>query len=116
MLFFSESIFFLENSERETLFPLALCSLESAALHNPKTTVLLLRTSYGPTLWTSELQSIAMNYPNIRLQTIMADSVVLETPVTSLWYGNKMERSRYGLSHTRLAISCRPKSYFFVFS
>ena len=44
---------------------------------------------------------IAMNYPNIRLQTIMADSVVLETPVASLWYGNKMERSRYGLSHTR---------------
>ena len=100
-IFFSDSIFFLENSERETLFPLALCSLESAALHNPKTTVLLLRTSYGPTLWTSELQSIAMNYPNIRLQTIMADSVVLETPVASLWYGNKMERSRYGLSHTR---------------
>ena len=32
---------------------------------------------------------------------INADTMVLETPVASLWHGNKIERSRYSLSHTR---------------
>ena len=27
--------------------------------------------------------------------------MVLETPVASLWHGDKIERSRYSLSHTR---------------
>ena len=47
----SDSVFFIENSERESLFPLALCSLESAALHNPSKAVYMLRSSVGPTLW-----------------------------------------------------------------
>ena len=63
-----DAIFFIENSERESLFPLALCSLESAALHNPQKPVLLLRSTSGPTLWTPEVSTLVTNYQNIRFQ------------------------------------------------
>ena len=96
-----DSVFFIENSEREQLFPLALCSLESAALHNPSKAVYMLRSTVGPTHWGPEVNTLVDNYRNIFFNTINADRWVLETPVASLWNTNKIEKSRYSLSHTR---------------
>ena len=96
-----DSIFFIENSERESLFPLALCSLESAAMHNPEKAVFMLRSGPGPTIWSREISVLVRAYPNIYLKRINADHLVLETPVTSLWNGQKIAKSRYSVSHTR---------------
>lgn len=96
-----DSIFFIENSERESLFPLALCSLESAALHNPSKAVYLLRSTEGATLWTPEIDTLLDNYHNVVLGRFSASRMVLETPVASLWNSQKIEKSRYSLSHAR---------------
>lgn len=96
-----DSIFFIENSQRESLFPLALCSLESAALHNPSKDVYLLRSTEGATMWTPEIDTLLDNYHNIVLGSFSASRMVLETPVASLWNSEKIEKSRYSLSHAR---------------
>ena len=48
-----------------------------------------------------EVNTLVDNYRNIFFNTIKADRLVLETPVASLWNTNKIEKSRYSLSHTR---------------
>lgn len=95
-----DSIFFLETSDKPRLFPLALCSLESAALHHPKKQVFLLRSTNGPTQWTREVNAVAAAYDNIQWRKINADRLVLETPLASLWNSDKLNRSTFSLSHT----------------
>ena len=61
----------------------------------------MLRSTEGLTRWTPEINTLAENYNNIFFNTFNADRWVLETPVVSLWNTNKIEKSRYSLSHTR---------------
>ena len=51
VLFFeiSDSLFFIENSDKVAVSTLAFCCLESAAKHNPQKLVFFLRTSVGLT-------------------------------------------------------------------
>ena len=98
---FSDSIFLLETSEQRHLFPLALCSLESAALHNPTQRVFLLRTTKRPTIWSQLLNTLSTNYPNLSLRRINADHQVADTPLATFWQSHQIETSHWIISHTR---------------
>ena len=99
--YFADAIFFIESSNRKRVFPLALCSLESAAMHNPRQRVFLLRTTKGPTTWSPLVQTLANYYANLSLKRINADHQVSGTPLASFWESQNIEKSQWIVPHTR---------------
>ena len=51
--------------------------------------------------WSQVLNDVATSYPNIRINRIDPEKLVLETPVESLWFGDRVARSKYFVSHLR---------------
>ena len=92
------SIWMIETSGRNHLEPLELCSLESAALHNPNKSVHFLLTDpvQEPEGYLSKLMEI---YPNIIAQFLNLDTLLLSSPLAELWRSGKVHASPYPVSH-----------------
>ena len=92
------SIWMVETSGRDHLEPLELCSLESAALHNPNSTVHILLTNPVQDLKGSLLKLMKI-YPNIVAQFVDLDTLVLSSPLAQLWQSGQVHASPHPVSH-----------------
>ena len=92
------SIWMLETSGRNHLEPLELCSLESAALHNPNSSVHMLLTNpvQNPK---GNLLHLMEIYPNIVAQFIDLDTLMLSSPLADLWLSGEVHASPHPVSH-----------------
>ena len=94
----SGSIWMLESSGRDHLQPLELCSLESAALHNPNSSVHMLLT-YPIQEAKGRLLQLMDIYPNIVAQFVDLDTLMLASPLADLWQSGQVHTSPHPVSH-----------------
>ena len=92
-----ESVYFLETSGRLKLTLKQLCVMESAAKHNPNTTIYLLVVS--PILQDDQLQTFQSEYKNIQVKHIHIPSLIHGTPIESLWNRNVIQKSKFLTVH-----------------
>ena len=92
------SIWMLETSGRDHLEPLELCSLESAALHNPNSSLHILLT-YPIQNPRGRLQQLMELYPNIVAQFVDLDTLMLTSPLAQLWQSGEVHASPHPVSH-----------------
>ena len=93
----SASVYFIESSGRIILTLKQLCVIESAAKHNPNTTIYLLMTS--PVLQDNQLQTIQSEYKNILVKHIHIPSLIHGTPLEPLWNKKTIQESKFLTSH-----------------
>lgn len=91
------SIYFIESSGRLTLLSKQLCVIESAAKHNPNTTIYVLVIS--PILQDNELQTVGSKYKNIQVKHVHIQSLLFGTPIESLWTRNLIQKSKHLTAH-----------------
>jgi lactosylceramide 4-alpha-galactosyltransferase len=91
------NIIFIESNEHGTyLTDRQLCSIESAAKHNPTAQVLV--KSLKAQIKYDEL---FQKYPNIKLETIKIEDAIKNTPLENWWKNNHMSNDPYTrISHT----------------
>ena len=94
-----DSVYFLELTDRQQIGALSLCALESAAKHNPNSTVFLLRTASNPVEWSDPLSVVSSRYANIKFRQISVRDLMFETPLMELWESGRIDKSRHFVSH-----------------
>ena len=88
----------LETSGRTDLPALDLCSVESALLHHPNTSLHLLLTSpLLPT--TASLHLLLRTYPTLVVQYLDLDSVFSGSPLSALWASGALHASSHPTTH-----------------
>ena len=91
------SIWIVETSGRSQLTPREMCSVESAALHHPQSTIYLLLTS--PILNSTLLMEMMTKYSNIQPRYLDLDTMFAGSPLSQLWLSGQVHRSRWPVSH-----------------
>ncbi|XP_057669342.1 lactosylceramide 4-alpha-galactosyltransferase-like [Diorhabda carinulata] len=104
-----KSIFFHETSCKSlqkgkiTITSRQACAVESAAIMNPNLDVYLLYTSPGIVKNEGDesdlFLSALLSYKNVKILHLNYERYINNTPVGNLWKYNKIQNSRYSLSH-----------------
>eukprot|EP00096_Caligus_rogercresseyi_P004271 TRINITY_DN18477_c0_g1_i1.p1 TRINITY_DN18477_c0_g1~~TRINITY_DN18477_c0_g1_i1.p1 ORF type:complete len:226 (-),score=29.42 TRINITY_DN18477_c0_g1_i1:204-881(-) len=93
-----KGIYFVETSGRNYLYARELCALESAAQNNPSRPIYYILTSLDFSQ-RGNLRTLQLKYSNIHILQIELTSFFLNTPFQSLWMNNKIQESKYSVSH-----------------
>ena len=74
-----------------------MCTLESAALHHPNTTIYLLLTS--PYLNSQEAMEMMTMHKNIQIRYLDLDTLFSYSPLSHLWLSGQVHKSNWPFSH-----------------
>ena len=91
------SFWLVETSGRSHLTPLEICSVESAALHHPNTTIYLLLTF--PYMNSPKLMEIMTMHSNIQPRYLDLDTIFSNSPLSKLWFSGQVHSSSWPVSH-----------------
>jgi lactosylceramide 4-alpha-galactosyltransferase len=90
------TIYFIETSA--VVKARSLCSVESAARHNPQADIILLVTSAS--LQTDELDLLKRQYRNIQVLRLNAKNLFQDTEFEEFYKSGKLNNSKYLVHHT----------------
>lgn len=92
-----DSLFFVETAGKSLLSLKALCSVESALLHHPNSSLYLMLTS-NVIDWQPPASSLATYY-NFHVRHINVESFISSSPLKPLWTLRRIQKSKYLISH-----------------
>jgi lactosylceramide 4-alpha-galactosyltransferase len=96
------NIYFIEsNHERDYFDNRQLCSIESAAKHNPDALVIVKSVKA-----TIQNKNIFEQYPNIKYESLNSTEAFMDTPLYDWWYHNKVTKidHYYRIAHVSDAL------------